>query len=151
MTLLPQYVDLGRNRREVLRYGRRVLYTDGSYDNGVAGWAVVEDNECIHADWGRGMTSNMAEGMAILSALRLVRDSSALILSDSMSWVTMLTNRRPTRGKGTKDIFSQAEEFLSPLVQFEWVPGHSNISGNEIADSYATNVREAKDLFRLHP
>ena len=149
MTLIPQYLDLGRDRFEVKRFGRRVLYTDGSYDHGVAGWAVVENNECIHADWARGITSNMAEGMGILAALRLVKNSPALILSDSLSWVTMLTNRRPSKGKGTKDIFRQAEEFLSPLVEFEWVPGHSDVAGNELANSYAQDVRAARDLFSL--
>lgn len=127
----------------------RVLYTDGSYDNGVAGWAVVENDECIHADWKQGITSNMAEGMGILSALRLVGNVPALIVSDSLSWVTMLTNRKAAKGKGTKDIFRQAEEFLSPLVSFEWVPGHSDIPGNELANAYAQSVREARDLFSL--
>lgn len=149
MTLLPQYIDLGNNRQEVVRFGRRVLYTDGSYDNGVAGWAVVENDACIHADWGRGMTSNMAEGMAILSALRLVGKSPALILSDSLSWVTMFTRRKPAKGKGTRDIFKQAEEFLSPLVSFEWVPGHSSIEGNELANAYAVDARVARDLLKV--
>lgn len=141
MTLTPQYTDLDQ-RKQVRRYGERVLYTDGSYGQGVSGWAVVENGECVHQDWARGLTSNLAEGMAILAALGLVQGGSALILSDSQGWVSALTNNKPIRGKGAKEIHEQAMELLHPLVSIQWIPAHTgNIPGNELADSMAKMAR----------
>lgn len=145
MSLVPRFVEAGSEFKSVQRYKSRVLYTDGSYDHGVAGWAVVEGTECIHQDWGRGITSNMAEGQAILAALRIAQGRPATILTDSRSWVTAITQSRRVKGKGAKDILEASLDLYHPHIELAWVPSHTGmIVGNELADSYAREARLSK-------
>lgn len=123
----------------------RVLYTDGSHNHGVSGWAIVEDMECIYQNWGRGLTSNIAEGLAILQALKIVQGDKALILSDSLAWVKALTDLKPIKGKGAKEIYEQAAPLLHPNIQLRWVPSHTDyLPGNELADEYASQARHCR-------
>lgn len=123
----------------------RTLYTDGSYDNGVAGWAVVEGNRCLHQDWGVGIHSNLAEGMGILSALQILGGSGpGVIYTDSLSWVHALNLRGKVKGEKSKMVLEEAMDRMSPQIQVLWIPGHSKIPGNELVDSYAKEARSAK-------
>ena len=146
MTLIPRYALEFKTEKWVERLNTRVLYADGSYDHGVAGWAVVEGDQCLHQGWARGITSNMAEGKAILSALTLVGEGSAVIFSDSMAWVNALNNNKNIKGKGAKEIMLEARNLLHPLISLKWIPAHTTvIQGNELADSYARHARLSKD------
>ena len=140
MSLIPRYVSLG-NAQVVLKESMRVLYTDGSYDHGVAGWAVVENDACIHQGWKRGTTSNMAEGEAILAALKIIGLGTAIIISDSLSWVTALSEGRSIKGKGAGEILSRSRALIHPGIKLHWVPSHTGLEGNELADSYAREAR----------
>ena len=151
MTLVPRFIEAGLSFRAVQRYQSRTLYTDGSYDNGVAGWAVVEDGECIHQDWGRGVTSNMAEGHALVAALRLVQGVPATILTDSQGWVAAITQSKRAKGKGAKEILDEALNLFHSQIELVWVPAHTGvIAGNELADSYAKEARLNKRTSPAH-
>lgn len=138
MSLIPRYHEV-TNEIEIWR--TRTLYTDGSYDHGVAGWAVVENGECIFSDWGRGVTSNMAEGYAIIEALRIVGDARATIISDSQAWVNAITHTKRLRGKGSRMILDEALNLINPKINLRWIPSHSGYHGNELADSHAREAR----------
>lgn len=148
--LWPKYTDLPTPLPT--RLGERILFTDGSYNHGVSGWAVVENGKCILQDWSRGLTSNLAEGMAIQAALELVTEGPALILSDSLAWVQALSVKGRMRGKPSKEVYNSCKEMLRPEVQLEWVPSHTGkVVGNEIADEWARDARMNKVTMRLKP
>lgn len=145
MTLIPQYVSSGATKHAVMRLGMRVLYSDGSYDHGIAGWAVVEGDECLFQDWGFGVTSNMAEGMAVLEALKIAQGQPAVIMSDSMAWVNSLNRKKPLKGKGSHSIFEEAVQLYTKDISLQWIPGHTDmIQGNQLADEYARQARHCR-------
>ena len=146
MTLIPQYFDVDHNKTYVRRLGMRYLFTDGSYDNGIAGWAVVEEEECIAQGWKRGVTSNLAEGEAIVAALRLAYQDNAMIFTDSMGWVKALSKNSTFKRKETVYLLEEAFDLYHPKRHVvEWVPSHTGrILGNELADSYAKQARLLK-------
>lgn len=125
-------------------YNSRTLYTDGSYDNGVAGWAVVEGETCIYQDWGLGIHSNLAEGLGILSALKILDGESGVIYSDSLCWVNAVNKRGKMKGEKSKVVLNESLDLLSSDIEVIWVPGHLGIPGNELVDSYAKEARTSK-------
>lgn len=138
--LWPKYADLPNP--SALRLGERFLYTDGSYNHGVSGWAVVELGVCILQDWSRGLTSNLAEGMAIQAALELLPTGPATIRSDSLAWVQALTVKGRMRGKPSKEVYSNCKDMLRPDIKLQWVPSHTGrYQGNELADEWARDAR----------
>lgn len=147
MTLIPQYHIVDHNKTYVRRLGMRILFTDGSYDNGVSGWAVVEEEDCISQGWRRGGTSNLAEGEAILAALRAVGDSPALIFTDALAWVRAFNREGSFKKAEAKEVLSHALDIYHPTKHtVEWIPSHTGrILGNELADSYAKQARCLKD------
>ena len=129
------------------------VYTDASYDHGVAGWAVVRDGECILQDWSRGLTSNLAEGRAILDALKLLKKTSMNIeiRSDSSSWVSSLNTRKPVRGRANRTIYDEAVSLLRPNILLNWIPGHRDEYPEHIfCDELAGQARIHK-ITQTHP
>lgn len=138
MTLTPQFIVDG----VVKRLHSRSLFCDASHNQGVSGWAVVEGEECIHQDWAKGITSNLAEGMAVLDSIKLVGPDTATIFSDSMAWVSAVGNRKSIRGKGAREVFDEIMDHRHKGISLQWVPSHTgHILGNELADSYAKMAR----------
>lgn len=138
--LWPKYMDLPTPT--LTHLGERILYTDGSYNHGVSGWAVVESGICILQDWSRGLTSNLAEGMAIQAALELVVEGPALILSDSLAWVQALSVKGRMRGKPSKEVYTNCKDMLRPEVKLQWIPSHTDrFPGNALADEWARDAR----------
>lgn len=137
--LKPRYCNTSN---KVIRLNPRTLYTDGSYLNGVAGWAVVEDGKCVYSNWRRGVSSNLAEGYAIVEAMRIIGDSTALIVSDSLAWVNAISKRRRIRGKGAKEILDEARELYHSGIDLQWIPSHTGlVPGNDLADAHACYAR----------
>ena len=60
------------------------------------------------------------------------RSSDAIICSDSQSLIISIESRQ----SNVMDIISKLQQ-LKGRVIIQWVPGHSNIPGNEMADRYA--------------
>lgn len=122
--------------------GGRVLYTDGSYDQGVAGWAVVEDGSILLQDWSRGLTSNLAEGYAVLEAVKILGSRSyGTIVTDSMVWADCVNRRRTMKGKAHKVILEELYDRIHDGISIRWIAGHSGEYGNELADMYAKQAR----------
>lgn len=145
MTLTPQYVKATEAYNIVRRLGRRIMYADGSYNQGVSGWAVVENNELIYQNWSRGLTSNLAEGMAILEAFRIMDPTEfGIIVTDSRTWAECINGRKTMKGKETKEILQEIYSFFPTNIHIVWTKGHSGEVGNELADMYAKQARSDK-------
>lgn len=142
MTLAPERIPAGAGAEVLHRNGNRVLYTDGSYDQGVAGWAVVENGSILLQDWSRGLTSNLAEGFAILGAVKLIgKKPQGIVVTDSLAWADCLNRGRTMKGKGHKSLLEDIYDHMNEDTYFHWVPGHSGDYGNELADMYAKQAR----------
>ena len=132
-----------------------IIYTDGSATAGTTdgGFSAVitqgpaSDPSVIDTIIGRGrpFTSSFEEEMAALStALRWIDhnlvNSTVTICTDSKSLCDALTGCN-----NQVDSIRQLLTNMSSRVIIQWVPGHSNIPGNELADV------AAKDATNLPP
>lgn len=124
----------------------RVLWTDASYNHGISGWAVVEDDMCILQDWRRGLTSNLAEGIAIRDALHILGDNQGAVLTDSMCWSEALAGRRRIKGRAPNTILEECSVLLREnRSRVYWVPSHTQVlHGNILADQCAKEARVGK-------
>ena len=84
-----------------------------------------------------------AELFGILKALLWIKDTRqarSVILSDSLSGIQSITNRT---SKSRPDLLRDIQEVYTDIVNaglevtIEWIPGHTNSSGNEAADRLA--------------
>ena len=132
----------------------RVIYTDGSAMGGTrwGGYAVVittgdpEEPEVIATIRKRGalFTCSYEEELeAMMAAVGWVRDHSdqednILICTDSQSLCMALCSFNPET-----DGIREALCGHTGSVTIQWIPGHSNIPGNDLADAAA---KEATDL-----
>ena len=121
------------------------VYTDGSThecttDGG--SWMVAMSGEDIierwHAPTGRWSSSYQAEKSAMVRAISWLDEyedwQSALVLCDSKSLVETLANSNQPDGDVHR-IQSEIAEFCKKKeVQILLVPGHCNLSSNELAD-----------------
>lgn len=106
---------------------------------------MVEGEECIFQDWARGITSNLAEGYAVLAALHQAGTGHATIFTDSMAWVSAVERRKSIKGKGAQEVFDEIMDTHHKGISLQWVPSHTGrILGNELADSYAKMARLCK-------
>ena len=131
------------------------LYTDSSKSQDGVGCAVVCDWESYIAKLPDSSSVFTAEATAIVNALELVHTKnfkSVIIYSDSSSVLEALKKFYPLH-----PLIQKAQEWLFHLsvrhksVQFCWVPAHSGIQGNEVADREAKDATRCKFLIKKIP
>lgn len=130
-----------------------VIYTDGSKSEHATAFAAVEDN-------GKVISSSLlldhcsiftAEASAILKAAEFVISNrkKALICTDSMSVFKAIQSSNEN-----SHIISTIKQLLhknTSRIKIMWIPGHSNISGNELADAAAKEtIHYPTFLFRTY-
>ncbi|CAL4171157.1 unnamed protein product [Meganyctiphanes norvegica] len=113
------------------------FYTDGSVNNDKTGIGIFNQNITLSIRLPDNTTISDAEAYAILKATELAVKSglNSIIFSDSKSCISAIytgKSQNPTIIKIINLIIN------SPInISISWIPSHSGILGNEIADMYA--------------
>lgn len=121
----------------------RKIYTDGSMKDGVVGAGVVDGSTELTYRLPEQCSVFSAEAYAILKGLEEVpRDGSRLVVfSDSLSVLAAVESG------SSKHPWIQGIEtaMLNRETTLVWIPGHTSIAGNDLADAAAkrANEREA--------
>lgn len=120
-----------------------ILFTDGSYQCGVNGYAVVQQIlGCQYITIKQGLlpefsgifTTELAGiNSAILFAVE--KKLKTIICSDSLSVITAFLHNK----RGIYNNFVENASILYP-IKLLWVPAHIGIGGNEFADNAAREV-----------
>ena len=129
------------------------LYNDGSTHGdttyGGAGMVNVSGEDIIirwHAPNGRWNSSYQAEKSAMVRAISWLDEyedwKSALVLCDSKSLVKTLANSNQPDGHVHRMQSAIAELCKKKEVRIQWVPGHCNLRGNQLADLEAKHGSE---------
>ena len=127
------------------------MYTDGSkLDDGLTGAAFYIPKFKISKGYRITLVNIMtAELTAIILALQWIEDYlsvSVIILSDSMSALQAIKNMDKS------SLVIEISEKLTQLnvfdidIQFEWIPAHCDLLGNERADSLAKNATQKENI-----
>ncbi|CAF4043758.1 unnamed protein product [Rotaria magnacalcarata] len=126
---------------QYLHTGAIPIYTDGSKSSAGVGCAAVFPSIILSCALHPLASIFTAELYAILGALREIiqsPDESFVIYSDSLSAIQTLTSLRhknPLIMKIQQWLFFIAAKHKK--VCFCWVPGHTGVAGNELADAAA--------------
>ena len=121
------------------------VYTDGSTHEGTTdggtGMVVMSMEDVIerwHAPTGRWSSSYKADKSVKVRAISWLDEyedwQSALVLSDSKSLVETLANSNQPDGNVHRIQSAIAELCKKKEVRIQWVAGHCNLRGNELAD-----------------
>ncbi len=136
-----------------------VYYTDGSCEPnpGTGGFAVIRDMEVAVLGGEHTTTNIRMEGMAIIAALKDSGGETAEIYTDSEFWINVITkwslawekNGWKKKGGEIKNLDIVRE--VCPLYRnsnatLNWVRGHNDDPGNELADQWANRAREQQLL-----
>lgn len=133
------------------------IWSDGSCDPnpGPGGWGWHRDDGVYDCGGEKQTTNNRMEMTAILEALSKLPDGQEVeVFSDSQYCVKGLTiwrsgwRKNSWKKKGeampNRDLWLQLETQMNRLkVEIKWVKGHNGDSGNELADSLASQGRAA--------
>ena len=132
----------------------KFLYTDGSKGNGCTGNAIiVEGMATLKGRLPDETSVFIAELHAILIALKYIRHQNirkACICSDSRSALVSLTN--PSFKQYLQfDMVNVHENIIESGAQiiFLWIPGHSEIAGNEQADEEAKTALSLPNITNI--
>uniref|UniRef100_A0A2S2PLL3 ribonuclease H n=1 Tax=Schizaphis graminum TaxID=13262 RepID=A0A2S2PLL3_SCHGA len=117
------------------------IFTDASKTSNGIGFAFIEKNKTLMFKPPHEISIFSAESVAvekaISHAMTLVSEE-ILIISDSLSALLALENPYPKN-----EIIQSIQEKLSnstKKIEFLWVPSHTGISGNELADKAANEA-----------
>lgn len=128
------------------------IYTDGAYsfskDQMGIGVAVI-DNGKLKKEYSRmikGGTNNIAELLAIITALRCIKEpvQSVTIISDSMYCIgTIIKGWKRNKNTRMWKRFDEQYEYTSKLcsnIEFKHIKGHNGNEWNEYCDFLATSA-----------
>ena len=124
------------------------IYTDGSKNDIATSSVAITSYTNKKRRFNTNISINTAEAIAINQALEIVKESKYekfIIISDSLSCLTSIKNCN-IQNTSILDIMTNYQLLYEKgkTIIFCWVPGHSGIEGNEIAD------REAKDALLMN-
>ncbi|KAL8580021.1 hypothetical protein ACOMHN_061342 [Nucella lapillus] len=150
----PLYLATLAKTRVHEEFGQHLqIYTDGSVkDNGEVGCALVIPDLGITKKYhlNNGISIYTAELYAILKACETINDMSqppraAIILTDSKSSLQGLASGRTKN----RQEFQAEISFLTHQIMYKgtdltlmWLPSHTGIKGNELADKAAKRATE---------
>ena len=139
--------------------GEWTIYTDGSADAGfkdggsaavvTRGGPLAPITEHVIMKKGAARTSSYEEeDQAMRDAIAWVRenghpDQRIVIATDSQSLCSALQNRSPE-----VNALLNAIEACSASITIQWIPGHSDIPGNELADAHAKEAAQSSGAGR---
>ena len=137
--------------------GYKELYTDGSKmvipnESVSAALVVMEEDNTLMQNWKLqgDMIIMEAELYAILKALEYIETTMpgpSVIYSGSQSGLGLILNSKPSSARGMimviQDKLAQINKLDPAMIQF--IPGHRNIHGNELADMCA-KAAHANDI-----
>lgn len=130
-------------------------YTDGSCmpNPGPGGFAVIRDMK-PHVLGGDDMSTNIRmEGRALIAALADAAGEPCEIYTDSEFWINVITKwslgweRNGWKKKGGEiknlDLVKEVTAlYRASQAKLNWVRGHNDDPGNELADEWANKARE---------
>jgi ribonuclease HI len=126
------------------------VFTDGSKldnDNVGAAFYIPGINVTKQYRLNNGLSVFSAEMFAILKAVSYITDMpnvipDVVIFSDSKSVLLSLTNPSKNRKGMAMEIHLLVHQLFvrGSRIQFQWIPSHTGISGNEVADQKAKNA-----------
>jgi ribonuclease HI len=117
------------------------IFTDASKSPNGTGFAFIENNKTSMFKSPHETSIFSAESQAIQNAIShatTLVSEEILIISDSLSALLALKNPYPKN-----EIIQSIQEKLSnstKKIEFLWVPSHTGISGNELADKAANEA-----------
>ncbi len=128
---------IGQENQEV-KY-EYTVYTDGSYmNNNSGGSAVVIENKSVFfakTNVDSEQTNNRGELLGIRLALQNT-SGNILIYTDSQYSINVLSNGYTS--KKNLDMIQQIHDLMKDrIVHYKYVPAHTGVLYNEIADKYA--------------
>ena len=132
-----------------------IYYTDGSCEPnpGAGGFAVIRDMKPHILGHEADSTNIRMEGKALIAALQDADGKPCIIHTDSEFWINVITkwslawekNGWVKKGGEIKNLDIVKE--VVPLYRessatLQWVRGHNNDPGNELADHWANEARK---------
>jgi ribonuclease HI len=156
--------------QQATTFAGEVAYVDGSEKDGHAGSSYYFPHSCLGGKQRvTGIqTSGRGEINAILGAIDAAQPSVPLmILSDCYGVVRRCKTlqQMPDAERSSimcrwknRDLWYTLKDKIRPDIRIEWIPGHSSIPGNELADQLANEARQLpiqqctwqKELWRLY-
>ena len=134
-----------------------IYYTDGSAspNPGPGGFSVIKDMKPAILGGDDNTTNIRMEGRAIIEALKDANGEQCEIYTDSEFWINVITKWSiPWEANGWKkkggeiknlDLVQEAVPlFRSSKAVLNWVRGHNDDPGNELADEWANKARQKK-------
>lgn len=131
-----------------------IYYTDGSCvpNPGPGGFAVIKNMQVCVLGGEAESTNIRMEGQAIIAALKDAGQETAEIYTDSEFWINVITKWSIAwEAKGWKKSGGEIKNLdivkeVCPLYRqsnatLNWVRGHNNDPGNEMADEWANKAR----------
>ena len=132
------------------------LFTDGSkIDAAGAGWAVTQKDDVIAEEsvyLGKIATVFQAKVIEITRGLQWVLESmdpglSNIIKSDSQAAIGAIFQRQVVSKTVAECRSTLLETRQQHKVSIEWLKGHDDVTGNELADSLARNGSDMIGIF----